>query len=118
VRWLRRLLAQVPGIDSADNGSAQFDAALGAAVRRFQVSRGLSPDGIAGPRTLVQLNNALTTPGIPHLMTAPLAAAAAAQSTAAQAAVAGTAADSGRSGIGPSAGVQELLVPPGSRGAP
>jgi general secretion pathway protein A len=118
VRWLRRLLAQVPGIDSADNGSTQFDAALGAAVRRFQVSRGLSPDGIAGPRTLVQLNNALTTPGIPHLMTAPLAAAAAAQSTAAQAAVDGTAADPGHLRIGPSAVVQDLSVPPGSRGAP
>jgi len=118
VRWLRRLLAQVPGIDGADNGSAQFDAALGAAVRRFQVSRGLSPDGIAGPRTLVQLNNALTTPGIPHLMTAPLAAAAAAQRTAAQAAVDGTAADPGRWRIGPSAAVQDLSVPPGSHGAP
>ena len=118
VRWLRRLLAQAPGIDSADNGSAQFDAALGAAVRRFQVSRGLSPDGIAGPRTLVQLNNALTTPGIPHLMSAPLAAAAAAQSAAAQTAADATAADPGRSRIGLSADTQDLSVPPESQDAP
>ncbi len=118
VRWLRRLLAQAPGIDSADNGSAQFDAALGAAVRRFQVSRGLSPDGIAGPRTLVQLNNAMTTPGIPHLMTAPLAAAAAAQRIAAQAAVEGTAADPGHVRLGPSAAVHYLAVPPVSDSAP
>ncbi len=121
VRWLRRLLAQTPGADSADNGSAQFDVGLAAAVRRFQVSRGLSPDGIAGPRTLVQLNNALTTPGIPRLMSAPLAAAAAAQRGVAQTAVDGTAADPGRAGrsrIGLSADSQDLSVPPGNRGAP
>jgi general secretion pathway protein A len=79
VRWLRRLLTQTPGSGFTDSGSGRFDAPLTAALRAFQTSRGLSPDGIAGPRTLVQLNNAVATPGIPHLMTAPLAAAVAAQ---------------------------------------
>ena len=80
VRWLRRRLAETPGVDLVDNGSGQFDAALGDALRAFQASRGLVPDGIAGPRTLVQLDNAVAASGVPHLMTPPLAAAAAAQS--------------------------------------
>ncbi|HYN77784.1 MAG TPA: peptidoglycan-binding domain-containing protein, partial [Lamprocystis sp. (in: g-proteobacteria)] len=84
VRWLRQRLSATPGIDLADNGSGQFDAALGATLRSFQAARGLVPDGIAGPRTLVQLDNAVATSDIPHLMTPPLAAAAAAQAATAQ----------------------------------
>jgi general secretion pathway protein A len=67
VRWLRKLLSQVPGTGITDTESGVFDAAVGAALRRFQVKYGLNPDGIAGPKTLVQLNNAVGMPGIPKL---------------------------------------------------
>jgi len=67
VRWLRKLLSRVPELGVADNESGVFDAAMGAALRRFQVKYGLNPDGIAGPKTLIQLNNAVGMPGIPKL---------------------------------------------------
>jgi general secretion pathway protein A len=82
IRWLRRTLSQVPGSALTDNGSGRFDPALTAGLRQFQTSRGLEADGIAGPRTLVQLGNAVALPDIPHLMTPALAAAAAAQAAA------------------------------------
>ena len=81
IRWLRRILSQVPGSNLTDNGAGRFDLALTAGLRQFQTSRGLVADGIAGPRTLVQLGNAVALPGIPHLMSPALAAIAAAQVT-------------------------------------
>jgi general secretion pathway protein A len=67
VRWLRKLLAQVPAQPFPDNGSGTFDAALTAAVRRFQTAHGITPDGVAGPQTLIRLNNVVGMPGIPRL---------------------------------------------------
>lgn len=67
VRWLRTLLSKVPGLGVTDTESGTFDAAVGAALRRFQVKYGLHPDGIAGPKTLIQLNNAGAMPGTPKL---------------------------------------------------
>ena len=67
VRWLRKLLSQVPESGVTDTESGAFDAAVAAALRRFQVKYGLNPDGIAGPKTLIQLNNAVGMPGIPKL---------------------------------------------------
>ncbi len=67
VRWLRKLLSQVPELNVTDTESGSFDAAVGAALRRFQVKYGLNPDGIAGPKTLIQLNNAVGMPSIPKL---------------------------------------------------
>ncbi len=78
VRWLRRTLSEVPDSGLVDNGLGRFDAGLSAALRRFQTARGLAADGIAGPRTLVQLANAVALP-VPRLMSPALAAAAAAQ---------------------------------------
>jgi general secretion pathway protein A len=71
VRWLRKLLSQVPELGVTDTESGVFDAAVGSAVRRFQATQGLNPDGIAGPKTLIQLNNAVGMPGIPKLSKGP-----------------------------------------------
>ena len=71
VRWLRKLLSQVPELGVTDTESGTFDASVGAAVRRFQVKYGLNPDGQAGPKTLIQLNNAVGMPGIPKLSKGP-----------------------------------------------
>jgi general secretion pathway protein A len=67
VVWLRRLLAEVPasGLPASDSG--YYDNDLAAAVRAFQASRGLAVDGIVGPQTLIQLENAVDRAGIPRL---------------------------------------------------
>jgi general secretion pathway protein A len=67
VRWLRKLVSQVPELGVEDNGSGRFDDAMDAAVRRFQTQCGLGADGIAGPRTLIRLHNAVGMPGPPRL---------------------------------------------------
>ena len=67
VRWLRKLLAQVPGLGVKNQDSGRFDDQLASALRTFQQQAGLKVDGIAGPRTLIRLNNAVNMPGPPHL---------------------------------------------------
>lgn len=71
VRWLRNLLAEVPGATEESNNSGFFDRALASEIRAFQTSRGLAADGVAGPRTLIQLHNAVEMPGIPRLIPTP-----------------------------------------------
>ena len=68
VRWLRRQLAALPESGPMDTESGQFDAALGSTLRRFQASKGLVADGIAGPRTLIALSNSIAAAGVPHLL--------------------------------------------------
>jgi general secretion pathway protein A len=67
VLWLRQRLSKVPGLNVLSSDVTRFDAPLDAALRSFQASRGLTPDGVAGPRTLIQLNQAIKMPGIPSL---------------------------------------------------
>ena len=67
IRWLRKLLAQVPETGVEDTESGVFDAGMEDAVRRFQTREGLEVDGIAGPRTLIRLHNAVDMPGPPRL---------------------------------------------------
>ncbi len=67
ILWLRRTVDRLPGFSMADQTTPVYDAGLHAEVMRFQASRGLKVDGIAGPETLIQLNTALEKPGIPML---------------------------------------------------
>ncbi|MDG4553286.1 MAG: AAA family ATPase [Candidatus Competibacter sp.] len=67
VRWLRRRLALAADQPSPEPSSATFDGALGERLRAFQQDNGLQPDGLAGERTLVLLNNLAPTPGTPTL---------------------------------------------------
>jgi general secretion pathway protein A len=67
VRWLRKLVSQVPELGVVDDGSGRFDSGLENAVRRFQTGAGLDADGVAGPRTLIRLHNAVDMPGSPRL---------------------------------------------------
>lgn len=71
VRWLRKLLSQIPELSVEATDSGNFDRALGDAVRRFQELQGLKVDGVAGPKTLIRLHNAVGMPEIPRLSTAP-----------------------------------------------
>ncbi|MFO7640291.1 MAG: AAA family ATPase [Candidatus Competibacteraceae bacterium] len=67
VLWLRQRLALGTGEPLSEPVSEVFDAALAAQVRDFQRARGLQPDGLAGPRTLVLLNGLASEPDTPVL---------------------------------------------------
>jgi len=67
VRWLRGRLAELPDVGIGADGPLRWDAPLGDAVRRFQSQHGLVSDGVAGPRTLILLNNALAAADVPRL---------------------------------------------------
>jgi len=55
VEWLSRLLAQALGKTDGASGQREFDASLERQIRQFQLARGLMPDGMAGPQTLMHL---------------------------------------------------------------
>jgi general secretion pathway protein A len=71
VRWLRRLLSQVQELAFEATDSGTFDRALGEAVKTFQEREGLKIDGVAGPKTLIRLHNAVGMPDIPRLEPTP-----------------------------------------------
>gem|GEM_PF-5598518 len=52
-------------------GSGTFDPALDEAVRGFQKREGLAIDGIADPKTLIRLHDAVGMPKIPKLVPVP-----------------------------------------------
>ena len=63
VAWLARSLPASPGTPGEETGGGVFDDRLEARVKQFQLRHGLLPDGIAGPKTLILLNQRLGTPG-------------------------------------------------------
>lgn len=65
VDWLWRQLALVDG-EPAATSTVRFDEDLERRLKRFQISVGLRPDGIAGERTWIHLNSATGT-DVPHL---------------------------------------------------
>jgi general secretion pathway protein A len=69
------------------NGVTVFDAAMKAKVDAFQVSQGLTPDGVVGPTTFMQLNRAtgVDEPRLFGEVTAPASTPVAAPATAASA---------------------------------
>lgn len=62
VRWVRAQLG-VPALTVDD----YFDDGLQAAVMEFQRTHRLDPDGVVGPRTIIQLNSAARQAGLPRL---------------------------------------------------
>ncbi|MGD9408680.1 MAG: AAA family ATPase [Thiohalocapsa sp.] len=66
IGWLRERLALLPGSELTVD-PARYDTDVKAAVRGFQVTQGLVPDGIAGPRTLIMLSNVLADLDVPRL---------------------------------------------------
>jgi general secretion pathway protein A len=71
VLWLRQQLSALPDASLKDTESPIYDQNLQQLVRAFQAGRGLAVDGIAGPRTLILLNNALAETQIPRLSQSP-----------------------------------------------
>jgi general secretion pathway protein A len=67
VGWLAEALQKL-GLYEATGREVRLDGALLGAFKRFQFSKGLTPDGVLGPMSLIHLNTALNLPG-PRLMT-------------------------------------------------
>ncbi len=66
VEWLQSALQREDGLARS---AKEFDQELDGRLRAFQHSRGLKADGIAGPRTLIHLNNVLEQ-AVPLLLAA------------------------------------------------
>lgn len=58
VDWLAQQLASIQH-DAPPSGKQKVDAALKARIHAFQLSQGLTPDGVAGATTFMQINRAL-----------------------------------------------------------
>ncbi len=65
VTWLAQALQEL-GLYEATGREVRLDGSLLGAFKRFQFSRGLTPDGVLGPLSLIHLNNARNQDG-PHL---------------------------------------------------
>jgi len=57
INWLDTHLAEIQGNSPRVQEDLVFDAVLQERVRMFQLSAGLVPDGIVGPKTWIQINN-------------------------------------------------------------
>lgn len=57
VEWLSKQLAQAQGRVVKTGRNPVFDADLKRQVKQFQLSHGLVPDGVVGPRTLARLSS-------------------------------------------------------------
>ncbi len=68
VAWISNRLAALAGAAAVAAEDAVFDAALKDRVIAFQRARGLDPDGLVGPRTLIALNTVSDDPAIPTLV--------------------------------------------------
>ena len=66
VDWIVNRLAIIDDIKPAYSQAYIFDGALEARVRQFQISSGLTPDGIAGVKTLIKINDrdSIRTPSL------------------------------------------------------
>jgi general secretion pathway protein A len=67
VAWLRAALDALEGKTSKGPGPDVYDASLEQRVVAFQQSRALTPDGLVGDETLLQLTLATREPGVPSL---------------------------------------------------
>ena len=62
VTWLADQLDEL-GLYSRTGSEARLEGTLLGALKRFQFTEGLTPDGVLGTQTMIHLNRALATPG-------------------------------------------------------
>jgi len=67
VQWLDQQLVRIYGQNTTPTISSTYSEKLISQVKMFQQSKGLFPDGIAGPRTLIHINNEVGAPA-PQLL--------------------------------------------------
>ena len=58
VRWLEMQLAVIQGRESRTGGPLAYDNQLVTQVKKFQLQKGLVPDGIVGVQTIIHLDSA------------------------------------------------------------
>jgi general secretion pathway protein A len=59
VQWLDQQLVRIYGQDEVPTIQDTYDEELRSQVIRFQLSKGLTPDGVVGPHTFILLNSEL-----------------------------------------------------------
>ncbi|NNG12302.1 MAG: AAA family ATPase [Halobacteria archaeon] len=67
IGWLRQQLETIQGVDLSTDNPLYFDDGLHQQLLAFQRSRGLVPDGVVGPHTIIQLNSFSQQSGKPRL---------------------------------------------------
>jgi general secretion pathway protein A len=67
VQWLDNQLALVQGRTNQPRENLEFDNELVKQVKKYQLAKGLIPDGIVGAQTLIHLNTAVDS-DIPTLI--------------------------------------------------
>lgn len=67
VAWLRERIQKVTGMTAISPNPAFYDEGLKELVEQFQRDQGLQADGIAGPHTLIHLNNLDRQMALPRL---------------------------------------------------
>ncbi len=67
IGWLRQQLETIQGVDLSTDNPLYFDNGLHQQLLAFQRSRGLVPDGVVGPHTIIQLNSFSQLSGKPRL---------------------------------------------------
>jgi general secretion pathway protein A len=67
IGWLRQQLETIQGVDLSTDSPLYFDDGLHQQLLAFQRSRGLVPDGVVGPHTIIQLNSFSQQSGKPRL---------------------------------------------------
>lgn len=63
VRWLDKQLAVIQGRKTRERKVLTYDDAFVRQVKEFQMSKGLTPDGIVGPKTISQLDTEIGSIG-------------------------------------------------------
>lgn len=78
VTWLTQRLAQAASKAADDKATTKpgpvtqfFGSAVESRVRNFQLTHGLKPDGLVGPRTQIMLNSVAPEAGVPTLTPQP-----------------------------------------------
>jgi len=67
VPWLREQIKDATGLTAIAPDPLYFDAALRELLESFQRENGLRVDGVAGPRTFINLRNLSRHPSVPRL---------------------------------------------------
>ncbi len=67
VPWLDKHLAFIQGMTIQPLGNIEFDDELVQHVKKFQLAKGLTPDGIVGTQTLIHINTVINS-DIPKLI--------------------------------------------------
>lgn len=58
VKWLNVRMSQIQGQKTQPKEKLEYDNELVRQVKKFQLAKGLTPDGVIGPHTIIHLSNA------------------------------------------------------------